>query len=155
MCLCEDPSTLVSYLFEWNNLSKSAWIYCWWLQCAFAIIVLLFPQDTGSHQCPVETGEPTWHWVIDDWPVAKVNQFSNQQSSLLYSSYINCCLGWIEKCHSMKWICLVWLQLKERTEMKCFQTSTIQVIKAIEQELTKHQDLEVKVQSEDNQIFSW
>ena len=37
---------------------------------------------------------------------------------------------------------------------ECFQTSTIQVTKAIEQELTKHQDLEVKVQSEDNQIFS-
>lgn len=117
MFLCEDPSMLVSYLYEWNNLSKLVWIYRWRLQCAFAIIVPLFLQNTGSYQCPVETGEHAWHWVIDDWPVARVDQFSIQWPSLLYTSFINCFLGWMKKCHPMKWICLVWLQLKEQTNM--------------------------------------
>ena len=49
--------------------------------------------------------------------------------------------------------------IKRANRNECFQTSTpatkIQVTEAIEQELTKNQDLQEKVQREDNQIFGW
>ena len=49
--------------------------------------------------------------------------------------------------------------IKRANRNECFQTSTlatkIQVTEATEQKLTKNQDLEVKVQPEDNKCFSW
>ena len=49
--------------------------------------------------------------------------------------------------------------IKRANRNECFQTSRpatkIQVTEVIEQELTKNQGLEMKVQPEDNQIFSW